>query len=407
MKFKLLLVALCAPVLLFAQSNFKSGYILNSNGDTLKGYINYKEWEQSPKYIEFKQTVSSNQPSRFYPKMVKAFTVDGMDEYITYTGPISMDANTFPDLPNGIDTTVVQDTVFLHLIYQGKPLSLLSYKDKMKLRFFIQETGGQPFEIKYYQYYAYNTRNQVREFKPYTTTFNQLAEKYNASDAEIKLDIDRSRYTESSLLDIVKRINKDKATSHSISGGSRFIAGISLNRTAVKIDGNTPFNGQSTTKYFPSISAGIDLFLNKYTQRLIFRNELAFSAASAEYNAAEGDLYYNYKLSQSTISFRPQIIYNIYNRESLQFYLGVMFSINYSFYGKNRYINTFYSTRFEGNKYYALNSFWGSFPFQAGVIINRRFDLYATYLPSNSFSSQANFSISQSIYGFGAHYYFK
>src|ERR1041384_6957193 len=29
---------------IFAQSNYRPGYVVQSNGDTLKGFINYREW---------------------------------------------------------------------------------------------------------------------------------------------------------------------------------------------------------------------------------------------------------------------------------------------------------------------------------------------------------------------------
>jgi hypothetical protein len=45
---KIVLAFLLLPVLASAQSNYKAGYVINLKGDTLKGFINYKEWNQNP-----------------------------------------------------------------------------------------------------------------------------------------------------------------------------------------------------------------------------------------------------------------------------------------------------------------------------------------------------------------------
>ena len=42
------------PLLSIAQANYKSGYVVTLKGDTLRGYINYKEWGRNPKDIDFK-----------------------------------------------------------------------------------------------------------------------------------------------------------------------------------------------------------------------------------------------------------------------------------------------------------------------------------------------------------------
>jgi len=37
-----------------AQSNYKPGYVVDLRNDTLKGFIDYKEWENNPKTFTFK-----------------------------------------------------------------------------------------------------------------------------------------------------------------------------------------------------------------------------------------------------------------------------------------------------------------------------------------------------------------
>ncbi len=49
-----LITLLLMPVLSIAQTNYKSGYVVNLKGDTLHGFIDYKEWGHNPKNINFK-----------------------------------------------------------------------------------------------------------------------------------------------------------------------------------------------------------------------------------------------------------------------------------------------------------------------------------------------------------------
>jgi hypothetical protein len=39
-----------------AQKNFEDAYIVFNNGDTIHGFIDNKDWEQSPKTVTFKKT---------------------------------------------------------------------------------------------------------------------------------------------------------------------------------------------------------------------------------------------------------------------------------------------------------------------------------------------------------------
>ncbi|MBS7566559.1 outer membrane beta-barrel protein [Mucilaginibacter sp. Bleaf8] len=331
-----------------------------------------------------------------------------MDEYITYTGPVTMDKSTFPDLSVGVDTTVMQDTVFLKLAYRGKPVTVLTYQDKIKYRIFLQEGNSQPFEIKYYHFYAGSDKEAVREYSPYTVTLNQLATKYNPTNKSLRASIDRGRYTETSIVNIVKQINNDKNVIQTKMGGSRFFAGLTFARISNEIDGDNIFSGQKSANFFPSINAGIDLFLNRHTQKLIFRGELSFYNSSANYDAISDDvMYFKYHLKQATFSLKPQVLYNIYNKENLQLYLNIGASFNYSFYSKNQHTYQFYSISTINDNYYGLNNLWVSLPVQVGTIINKKFEIYALYTSPTAFTSQASFSIAQSIYGIGAHYYFK
>src|SRR5476649_1116056 len=93
----LLLVAL--PAVVLAQANYQEGYILKNNGDTVKGYINYQEWEYSPLKVEFKINRIDAQTEECDPNTIKGFGVNGSKAYTSFVGLASMSKNIFPDIP--------------------------------------------------------------------------------------------------------------------------------------------------------------------------------------------------------------------------------------------------------------------------------------------------------------------
>ena len=55
-KFLFVFVGLILTTSLFSQQNFVPGYIIQQGGDTLKGFIDYRNWAKNPAKIKFKKT---------------------------------------------------------------------------------------------------------------------------------------------------------------------------------------------------------------------------------------------------------------------------------------------------------------------------------------------------------------
>src|ERR1700744_6338801 len=86
----LMFVAFLLPLSLSAQSNYKPGYVVNSKGDTLRGFIDYQEWDANPDVINFKKTLT-DQSTKYGVDDASAFGIDKLESFIKYTGPISTD----------------------------------------------------------------------------------------------------------------------------------------------------------------------------------------------------------------------------------------------------------------------------------------------------------------------------
>src|ERR1700743_407006 len=132
MKSLYLILFAILPSALFAQSNYYAGYVLKTNGDTLKGFINYREWEISPKVIDFKINKGDSKSSQFTAENIKGFEIMGLESYVSYTGIISLNKTGFSSLQTYLDTTEVQSTIFLKQLAAGSHLSLFSNNDELK-----------------------------------------------------------------------------------------------------------------------------------------------------------------------------------------------------------------------------------------------------------------------------------
>ena len=150
-----LLLSLLFPFSLFAQSNYQSGFVLKNNGDTLKGFINYREWTFSPRSIDFKTNKDDKQPIQFNPQTIKCFQVSGAETYVSYTGLVTMNRTEINEISNGLDTTKKSDTLFIKQVASGNNLRLFYEHDDIKTRFFIAGLNEKPTELK--NFVSYNS----------------------------------------------------------------------------------------------------------------------------------------------------------------------------------------------------------------------------------------------------------
>ena len=210
---KIFLLITALPLLTVAQSNYKPGYVVKLNGDTLRGLIDYRGWDSNPDVIKFKQAQTST-VERLTVNEINFFSLDKIGSYKKYTGTISMD-NANPDnVQENRDTSFKIASVFLKVLQKGKNVALYSYSDNIKTRLFIGEQPDyQPAELVYRLYYdmeavkIFEHGRTVNE-NTYMSQLYNLATKYNAVSTALQRDIEDSGYREYYVLQVVKKINK-------------------------------------------------------------------------------------------------------------------------------------------------------------------------------------------------------
>jgi len=383
----------------FAQSNYHPGYVVKANGDTVKGYIDYREWDYTPKSIHFKTNEADKNVTEFSSQAIKMFDITGMEHYISYMGLISMDKTSFPDLPAGLDTTKLLQTIFLRQVATGKHLTLYQQKDDTKSRFFITEKDGPITELKYSQYYSDD--NTVAESTRFRGQLAYYISRFDANDKNMVSFIEHAPFIESSLKKIVDRINGDSAgpikkTDHK---GSRFFAGIGASYTQTDFFYvNYVVSSYSAS---PRLNAGFDVFVNPNVQQLVLRAELSVNYANPNFTLPDGNLY---RFRQYTAGFTPQILFNVYNKDTFKIYLDGGISFNFSAYANNKI--TYPGSGAVERSPFQLEPYWASFPLQTGVIINKKLEFSLTYMGFAGYTKYTQLSISNRTMSAGFKYLF-
>lgn len=206
----LLLATFLLPSVCFSQYNFKSGYVITLKGDTLKGFIDEHEWDNNPRYISFK-TRGLDKSQKLTVADIDQFTVDNAITYKRYVCRISLGTIDENHLANK-DTTVKIDTVFLEVLQSGKNISLFSYSDDIKSRYFTMEKGDvTPQELIYMVYLRANVQatNAVRTQTDniFIQQLGSLALKYGRLTDQMQKTLDHLEYREHSISKVVSQIN--------------------------------------------------------------------------------------------------------------------------------------------------------------------------------------------------------
>jgi len=405
-----LLIAL--PTAIFAQSNYHEGYVLKNNGDTLKGYINYREWSHSPRSIDFKIHKTDNQTISFNPTTIKAFSINGLENYIGYKGSISMDKTTFPNIPESLDTTKKLDTLFLRQLAIGAHLTLFQHLDEVKTRFFIAEANNEPVELIYHQYY--DDSKQIVNSDGYKGQLLLYINKFMPGNDKLNGKIERLTYQPTELVSIVNEINNNKSIAVKTKSGSRLFIGVSVTNTRTQVTDIDvdPLVLLTHTTLSPKINLGIDFFGNPNVQQFIFRTELSFSYIKPRFlylvRSNEETTTDDYSFDQYTAAITPQLLFNVYNKDNFKVYINAGLGLNFSAYANNKFALSSKNTNtgtVQVPKPFNLKSAWVNYPFQAGVSLNKKVELFLSYVPYASFTSYSLFAAANQSMSFGVKYF--
>jgi hypothetical protein len=400
----LLLAAAFTSFCAQAQRNYRPGIVVTAQGDTLHGLIDCKDWDNNPKMISYKNANESAGQRSFSPKDISFFSVENVASFESYHTQISQcRTGGINDLPSIEDTSTVTNDVFLKVIRKGPLVNLYSYSDNIKTRFYIKAAAEkQSEELLYRRYLPEGNGGRIINKEVYKSQLFQLAEKYaSANKNKLLPAIQTTVYTLSSMVKIVDLMNGNKVKFKQPLV-TKFYAGIALYAGKAKYDGDHELaeGAHSNISMLPGISAGLDWYANPKFGRLVFRLDGSFMPAKFKIKKEMGSNggYIEHDISRSTFSLSPQVIYYFYNRDAFKFSLGAGISASYSIYGKSTRTENYNlggsGGKFDYVKEIDLEPFVMSLPVRAGVLLNKRFDIYAQYnIPISAISNYVFYSI--------------
>lgn len=136
------------------QKNLQKAILLTNSGDSIKGFINYQNWKNNPKTIDFID--DQKQSQKFDPASIKGFIIPSAGE--TYAS-FDVETNTLPqDEREAIDNEnnpqpPVKNPVFLLQLVKHPLISLYVLVRNRKPHFYFSRSSEEPKElIHFFQY---------------------------------------------------------------------------------------------------------------------------------------------------------------------------------------------------------------------------------------------------------------
>ena len=408
---------LLVPFLSFSQSNYKPGYIVTNDGEKIPGLINYKEKEQTPTSVNFKPGERAAAQTYKIADCME-YGLNGLETYQRFAVDVSQSKEDLFDLSFGLDTTVIRDTVFLKVVQAGKNVTLYSYSDRIKTRYYVKEQdSSQPIELVYAIYYVMENgttgnRNKTGTYNKYVRQLNGLMLKNHVLTPANADKLRNITYNKGPLLGIVSLINDE----HAATGkkGTRFFVGAALNASKTNYVSSPVWNrpgATAKTSHAPMITAGIDLFSNPNIGRVIYRAELSFTTMKSEMITPNPDptiAYKKHTFDSYDIIVTPQVIWNAFNSEPFKVFVGAGLSINSVGY-KDNVVTTqpknIPEPRLEINKY-DMEKFYLAPQASAGVVIKKQVEVFGSYMFNSLITTYNGLNIEVTRYNIGLKYLF-
>ena len=397
-----------------AQKNYKQGLVVLSNGDTVRGWIDYRNWKINPRVINFKKDSLSDDQKKYTINDLLSFQVTGLDAYrraVVKKDMLPVDVASIGSLRDSSLT----DTVFLRTIVQGKVLSLYELYD-FKPHYYIQDDGVAYRELVYKRYLVENSTDIITS-NIYRNQLTKYAFDQHAGD-KLMRKIEHADYNEHSLGPIASALNKLAGDVSYVSDYNKktdvsFFAGAAAMYTDVKFSGQSVLSDMAfDSKVVPTITAGVDVFAVRNLKDLVLRLEVSYSAIKFSGTKLQsGNLVtkdtVGYVIKQNNITPSVSVLYNLIRKENFRYYIGAQVGYNISSYPINRLTVYRYTGNYEADKYFDFEKGWISIHVKTGTVINRRWEVGLTGLIGGGFLNYSGLGSRPAFYTLWVGYHFK
>ena len=315
---------------IFAQGNYKQGYIITLQQDTLRGYID-RNWETTPGVISFKKDLNDKR-STYKPGDINGFTVQ-QEHYISAVVPTLTDARVFLNNVNyKPDAAVKKKRVYLRVLVQGSK-SLYQHVSRQNISSYYIASNGkfQLLSFKKYMKTVHENMHVATSVKENKKYIGQLLV-YLGGCQKIKTEVSKVNYNRNDLIGVFRDYYQctgttpkliEKAQKASVKYG--VLAGVTA--TLPTFAGS---NSYLTVAHFnpsinPAIGVFLDIILPGSSKKWAVHNELNYTSfkvngSYSHYLDATDYTYADIQYGASAINLKSSIRYYMKGIQSSTFF---------------------------------------------------------------------------------------
>ena len=335
-KFFILLLFGCCLFLnkSFSQSGYIPGYIVNNNGDTLRGFIKIQSALKNCRQVNF-STDDTQDRNTYRPQDIRSYHISTGESYFSRivkyrkinTSADRMIEETKKNLNNKY-TDYITDTVFLNVLVKG-PASLFMYIDsEFHAHYFIQKNNEKLYELYQLKKYAQINvggyhKDAFRVEKNYIGILKiQFSDCY-----QVLNEVNKTELTSKSLTKITKSYNNCVALESTPSQNYTAIRNFYIEKSIVIGYNYSKYYFSSSTPYFNyltkahpsgSIRFNVGINLNMYDPSL-----------SRKFSLRSGVFYYRIKYDYQYEENPIITLTNSYNVHLENQYIKIPIIVNY------------------------------------------------------------------------------
>lgn len=263
---EILITLLFIPLNVLGQNNYKEGYILSNENDTINAWINFRTDEQNQKECLFKKE-PNGEIQKYLPGEILGyrFTEEGK-YYISHL----------------INVEGIEKEVFLEFMLQGM-MNLYSYKENNQQMFFFEDADGKMYAVNKRPDKMDGTRylNDPR----YKGMLGYLFKDYSG----VKNLVERANFDQKSMLKIAKAYHEEACTTgedciifenqkpDDIGLKVKFSVYLGLQFFNYELYYSTSKKYSNSTSLAPAIGGRFDVYNPRWSNSFSFQGDVSFS----------------------------------------------------------------------------------------------------------------------------------
>ncbi len=242
----------------FAQENFRPGYLVGLNGDTVRGFIDYRDQDRN---ISFKSELESAKTVH-YPTTISGFTVADQI-YISAIVETEKSGYTKDNLDIEGKFNIQSDTAFLQVLLNGEK-SLYYYRNSIgKPSFYLGKAGS--FELLLYKQFtrAEGGSYQIFENKMFLGQLHAYLNECPGIESKVKSGKYERKSLEKLFLYYYKCTNTEveyKKETKKIPGEFGLVGGLSV--ASLRFKSDRGFNDLTETDFSTSTGFSVGFFFD-------------------------------------------------------------------------------------------------------------------------------------------------